>query len=620
MARKVPCHYCKIRRRKCERENETEACLRCIRNNRKCVPQGYAVSSHSSSDEEEEINGEKYLDLCHQVEELHLEIKKLEIDLNQQKLIKACSKQEPVWDFRFENGKLLLGTKINDFQELALYKKAFLRYVSPFGQTFQTNTLLFEQGDPGLMQRVVTVMGRINQPRSPHSKNAYSCSIVIKCIQPENHIDDLVNGFFRCFNDISPIVHEASFRKRFQSLANKSEDLVTVAICASTSIFTCSHSSFNSQEKRYIGEYFYNKCIDKLVDTFDEPEYELECLIAINCLQYFMITTLRLHESKKWGTIATLLGSNLKQKFPDHGDGSKQQCYNTRVFYASISRNSIYAHITLYIIEVCMDSKLDTYNCNGRNLDILPDESSSAKTMLELANCIEKLISDPRMQSIFINSHQSFVRKSADWKFEDVFSFEKIVSEWWKALPDQFKLASTPFNCTKEQLEKCFDVQKLMMCAYIHVVAISVQSNFISPKQSNGAHQMVGERAIQSLLYGAETILVLTKQLQRIDKLCIAPSRVLIRSLDALVSIANLKNKTVSHKTQKRIMEFMDEFKKTISPDHHVSSNTSLLSSVSWTNPEINIPSLELYEHYPLPCEALVYDVVQSSVAAFADS
>ncbi|KAG1474302.1 hypothetical protein G6F56_000439 [Rhizopus delemar] len=533
MVRKIPCQYCKIRRRKCERNNESEPCLRCIKNKRKCVPQGHILISHSSSDEEEEIDEKQYMELCQQVDKLQLGIKELEINLNKQKAANAAVKQEPTWDLHFKNGQLMLGTKINDFQELALYRRSFLRYLSPFGHTFQTSALIFEPASPGLLKRIICVMGKLNGLKNGRKKSIYENSLVTKCLRPDIYLDRLINIYFHCFNNVVPLVHEVTFRRRYESLKNKLDDPVTLAICATACVFICPHSDFDSHEKRFFGEYFYNRCMDKLINMFDEPEYYLESLIVANILQCFIFVTLRLSESKKWATIAVVLASNLKQIYPDYREGNKQQNYATRVLYSTLHRNCIFAHIVLCLIELCVDHRIDNFETFVELLDILPDEPPFTQGMVELANYIQKLESHPVMKSIFKKSRYAFFGETTEWTIEDVISFESVVIDWWKKLPEYFKLA---------------------------------------------------------------------------------PSRVLVRSIDALVSVMSLKESTVTLKTKIKIKEYMDEFSNSISPEHHISSKTSPLSSVSWANPEFTLPSQDLYELYPLPAEALIFDVVQTSV------
>lgn len=460
------------------------------------------------------------MELCQQVDKLQLGIKELEINLNKQKAANAAVKQEPTWDLHFKNGQLMLGTKINDFQELALYRRSFLRYLSPFGHTFQTSALIFEPASPGLLKRIICVMGKLNGLKNGRKKSIYENSLVTKCLRPDIYLDRLINIYFHCFNNVVPLVHEVTFRRRYESLKNKLDDPVTLAICATACVFICPHSDFDSHEKRFFGEYFYNRCMDKLINMFDEPECYLESLIVANILQCFIFVTLRLSESKKWATIAVVLASNLKQIYPDYKEGNKQQNYATRVLYSTLHRNCIFAHIVLCLIEFCVDHRIDNFETFVELLDILPDEPPFTQGMVELVNYAQKLESHPVMKSIFKKSRYAFFGETTEWTIEDVISFESVVIDWWKKLPEYFKLGKGPFDCTKELIEGCFDTHKMMMCLYIHTLTINTQVNFFNPKQSSGGHQAVGEKAIHLAIYATEIILLLTKQFGKLERFC----------------------------------------------------------------------------------------------------
>lgn len=93
-----------------------------------------------------------------------------------------------------------------------------------------------------------------------------------------------------------------------------------------------------------------------------------------------------------------------------------------------------------------------------------------------------------------------------------------------------------------------------------------------------------------------------------------ASSKLLLRSIDTLVSLMYIKNSVVNLKTKQRIKEFMEEFKKSISPDHHVLTSSLHSSSLSLTSSELAVSAHDVYQNYPLPFEAFIFDMVNSSV------
>ncbi|EIE92315.1 hypothetical protein RO3G_17186 [Rhizopus delemar RA 99-880] len=409
---------------------------------RKCVPQSPSFNYSSSFDEEEEeeeINEKRYFEIHQTIEQLENEMRKLEIDLNKEKSANALIKNEPVWHIRFENGHMMLDSEIKDFQELLLYGSSFIRYLSPFGYTFQTSS-------------------------------------------PSVYLDRLIDRYFYCYNNFIPLVHEKSYRKYIETLEDKLQDPVTLAMCASANIF-------------------------------DEPERYLESLMVVNILQPFMMTTLRFNDSKKWANLT------------DH---------TTRTLYASIHRSSVVAKTIMGIIDLVMDNRTDRFETFNEYLDILPDDPPFTKSVLEMFNYIVIIESHHITELVYKQSRELVLEGKAQLTLEDIACYESILMDWWHSLPDYFKISKGPFDCTKELIEACTDTQKLLMCLYVHGLV--------------------------------------------------------------------------------RIKEFMEEFKKSISPDHHVLTSSLHSSSLSLTTSELAVSAHDVYQNYPLPFEAFIFDMVNSSV------
>ncbi|CEG81436.1 Putative Chitin synthase [Rhizopus microsporus] len=228
------------RRRKCERSCESEPCTRCIKMKRKCIPQEFSSSSDSSVGDDDEVNERRYNDLYQQIEELQIELHNLEIDLNKQRSAAALIKSEPRWTLQIENGQLHLQTEIKSFEELSLYGKAFLRYLSPFGNTFKEVSFVFENAQPYALHKAITDLTRLAINNGNANNNMYSNSMIARYIKPEAFIDGLIDIHFHCFDVWLQAIHERSFRKRIEKI-NKLEDPTTLAICASASVHICRH-------------------------------------------------------------------------------------------------------------------------------------------------------------------------------------------------------------------------------------------------------------------------------------------------------------------------------------------------------------------------------------------
>lgn len=94
----------------------------------------------------------------------------------------------------------------------------------------------------------------------------------------------------------------------------------------------------------------------------------------------------------------------------------------------------------------------------------------------------------------------------------------------------------------------------------------------------------------------------------------VAPAKLYVCSIDSLMSVIRLNNGPIKSQIDRKLNEYMFELRRVISSDNHVVSETSPFTILS-TAPLGEMPSLhELYKDYPLPGEALLFDIVQTTV------
>ncbi|KAG2236553.1 hypothetical protein BDF21DRAFT_428014 [Thamnidium elegans] len=622
MARKIPCQYCKQRRRKCERSCVSEPCERCVRMNRKCLSQDLVEKPESSDDEDylEEYEDNAELDAMNQqVKNLEYELENLEITLNEHR---AIVKKEPVWDIEFVNGQLRLRSDINSLEELMLYGKSVIRYLSPFGSVFKTTSLRFERINPGFVESAMQIVNRIelpahNQEASPAVISQRFSSGFVQLFRPEVFMNDLINSFFKCLNDTAPLIHEPSYREHFSSLENPLTDPITLAICAGASIFTCRHSFFDSQEKRYFGEYFYKLAMNQLTDIFDDPERELEALVVINLLQMFMITTLRISESKKWAGIGVIIATSLQKQHPDSFHGNSSYPRLTRIKYATIHRNSILSDCFLSMIEFITANRQDEIIHSKVQVDILPDESDEVRELLTLMNHIFRLALHPVSLIIVTQVRHMAVGEMAELNFEQIVQYEEVVSDWWHSLPEEYRITKEPYDCTKELIAVTDHVPKLIMACYLYTLTLSIQGCLIMPTykvELENVNSAVRDRAIHLAMHSADVIILLAKKMDSLDTVCYSPARLLIRSIDSLLTLIEIKDKSMAKAARSKLDEYMYELSQNIPLDHQVPPSESPFLLLTVSQPGTTPSVTELYQNYPLPGEALMYDIINSTV------
>lgn len=499
---------------------------------RKCLPQEIHYKGDSSIEEEEDEYLEDYtnsyeLDAMYgQVRDLEKQLQSLELDLNQEK---ALIKKEPRWNIHIVDGEIRLETEIKNLEELMMYGQSTIRYLSPFGNTFHTKSLLFERMNISFVKsamQFVTKTYDSTDPRSLYSPKTISKRFsisVVPLIKPQSLVRKLIDNYFSCFNDTVPILHEPTFMEHVESLKNPMQDPVILAVCACSAISTCKHNFLNSYEKRYYSEYFFELSMDMLVDMFDDPDKALESVLVCNLLLPFMITTLRIAEGYKWASMAVLLCNNLLKEFPECIHGGPHLPRMTRIKYSIIHRNCVLAECAMAIIDFIRYDKRNEIKKNNVKFDILPDETRKTKNILKMFNLILGLSLHPAFIAVVTQARHLAAGDVAQLSFEEIIRYEETVVEWWHNIPDELKMCAEPFNLTKEAIEKETDVRRILMASYIHTITLSIQGCLIRPKSSenvDGVYNIVKDRAIYLAMHSADMCLLLTKQMDQIDSFC----------------------------------------------------------------------------------------------------
>lgn len=483
--------------------------------NRKCITQYIYADEESSAGEEKEAD-----ELYNQVRDLEIQLQSLELSVYYEK---ALIKKEPHWELQYVDGELRLITEINSLEELMMYGNAAIRYLSPFGNAFQAKSIAFERTNISFIRHAMQIISKSvnhNDPKSTSSPKAISerfSTGVAAYWEPQFIVQRLIEIYFSCFNDIVPILHEPSFMEYYKSLEDPMLDPVVLAICTYSAVAECKHSFFNSYEKRYFSEHFFELSMEKLVDMFDDPEKALESVLVVNLLLPFMVTTSRVTESFKWFSMAAVLCDNLQKEYPDFARGGAHLPRMTRMKYSLIHRNSVMLF-------------RDFITCNPRVLvkqhdlpfDILPDEAAKTKTIFKMFNLILKLTSHPAFIAVATVRYLA-TGDVVELSLEEIIRYEETVVAWWHNLPRELRICTDPFSLTNEIIEKETDPFRITMASYVHITTISIQSILIQLKPKRSAtdiNNIVSDKAIQLVLHSADMCFFLMNQLEKIDSFC----------------------------------------------------------------------------------------------------
>lgn len=80
------------------------------------------------------------------------------------------------------------------------------------------------------------------------------------------------------------------------------------------------------------------------------------------------------------------------------------------------------------------------------------------------------------------------------------------------------------------------------------------------------------------------------------------------------MTLVQVQDESLARAAKMKMKDYMYEVSKRIPPDHQVSPSASPYSIISF-DPQRSVPSIiELYKTYPLPGEALAFDIIRSTV------
>ncbi|KAI8049786.1 uncharacterized protein B0P05DRAFT_563374 [Gilbertella persicaria] len=620
MLRKKPCQYCKLRRRKCEKPSDTGPCKLCFRLKKKCIPSEETVPEEYSH--EQQLVNQKYEKLYFQSKYLEKQLADLDTEIEKEK---ALTKEEKQWQLEFRHGKLHLISRINDFQDLMQFSESSIRFLSPFGNTFYPDKLDFRLTKSGVVDRLFSmIVQNYNElPMSSSSpqmiKHRFATGLV-QYIDPGTFVPQLIDNYFTCNYNAVPLLHESTYRAHLKTLKNPLTDIVTMSICTVASISFCTkHSIFEIDERRFMSEIYYDLCMDQLLQTFDDQERALECLVSINLLQSFMMITMRFGESYKWNAIAATLTANLQSEYSDFLKGKDQQDLKTRIRYALVHRNVAHMQNAMDFDGVIRMHKGKELNLSDYlYYDILPDDSERCKRMLVATNHWLNLCYLPGFRRIVELEMQCYRGEKVVFRFEELVQFEQTVAQWWNALSNDLKISQAPYGLTKDAVQSCHDITKLLMAMELYTKLMSFQSCLLFPGSIKGLHDIysiVKDRATYLCLHIAEICLVIVKRIDDLETVCLDPFTYVLRVIDILIKLIQIVDKEMKEKLRHVLRSYYDRVYRQNIPKFDLTSNHTPYAVLSAIPVEsLTLPLAELYKEYPLPGPAMMYDVLHHSL------
>ncbi|KAI8140754.1 hypothetical protein BJV82DRAFT_671130 [Fennellomyces sp. T-0311] len=303
---------CKKRRRGCFWEENSTVCVRCTKLRLEC---------HSTYDRDDDDDvlpkeyGSKTLEYWHhQVDQLYSELKHAEYSIQQ--YTNTEPSQEVQWKLSIEDGLLKLHTMITTLEELVMYSRASLRYLSPFRGLFNGTPIRFENSAIiYIMRGYRSMINGVITPLESYPP-VYRDQWVSEGEPYRPIIDQLVHWYLKHRNPQRPLLHAPSYLEHYRNLSDPLSCPITLAICVTTVCHIKQLGGYSAVQRRQMADFFYTKAKNILLEIFDDPKRKIETLYTITFLQHFIIyILLQPLEARRLATIAILICEDLQLSF-----------------------------------------------------------------------------------------------------------------------------------------------------------------------------------------------------------------------------------------------------------------------------------------------------------------
>jgi hypothetical protein len=187
-----------------------------------------------------------------------------------------------------------------------------------------------KEGTGSLIPFTIKILTRCikTKPANPPSALLLPSTLLL---DPNSLVDQLLHIYFKCHNVYNPLVHEQSYRAKLAFIQDPMTDLVTLGICSYVCSTPCKHLQFSPRERRNMGDYFYAKARNLILDQFDQPEKRLENVMGINLLIQYMHITLKFAECRQLVSMAYQILLDLRNDYPEFRSAGPNACFEETI-------------------------------------------------------------------------------------------------------------------------------------------------------------------------------------------------------------------------------------------------------------------------------------------------
>ncbi|KAI9250885.1 hypothetical protein BDA99DRAFT_522154 [Phascolomyces articulosus] len=605
---------------------------------------------------------------------------------NNNKELSPKQQEQMEWKLTVENGLVKLHTTINTMEELLMYSHASIRYLSPFQSLFKD----LSSSSPSSSKRTIqfensifsTVILRafrflFSQATVRHSltKNSNSKDFLLLPDDVDDNIhshdmnfhngssllpspplqyraapsvapsdirdiiDELVQVYINHRNPTHAFLHTPSFIKHYNSPTTDPLSCpVTLALCTDTICTTrrLDQNAYPSSKRRYLAQFFYQRCKKFLTEIFDDPDHRLETIVTISFLKHYVLfVRLRPMEARRMLTIAYLLCKDLYQ------EKHQQQSYltggndniniNEIISKRLVQRHLLHTESMLNMISFINNETIFSPIPSVTFLEKLPDEDHEITGLyIDINNRLIQLSNNFYMR--IVTGPERLDRKLETISMETIIRCDEIIREWWTTTPERLRLCSDLFNEDVKLVTETDWVKAIIFCfAHVNIMRVHVcLVKPIFPTNRNGSQQedcinsmddninpellhSIREQARETVLRSCE--LMLNVMIQMLNSPNDMPSMITFelvsRAMHVLITAAGPNIPISIHRKFYQCINAIHS----LFPSDTLTIPTSLSPLNAIVTKQQEGGDFTVYQKYPLPGYSLFVDIINISCA-----
>ncbi|KAL7324662.1 hypothetical protein PS15p_209822 [Mucor circinelloides] len=657
----VPCTECRRNRRKCVRPSLSPECVRCKKLGKICKQ----PTKQESQQEALEISkNQDIIKLEEQVLQLEEAIHYMEQQLNMYRRGRSRSSSSSHmsntmiqslfnnWKCKIANGTFQIETGIRNISELLQFNTS-ISYLSPLNYDSSSSVssddsyyrgrdagivLNFEKEVKGsLIPFTITLMAKTITSAPSHIPVALLIPTAL-LLDPKSLVDQLLDIYFQCHNIFSPLVHEKSYRDRLATVQDPLTDPVTLSICSYVCSTPCQNVSFTPREKRNMGDYFYAKARDIILDQFDQPEKRLETAMSINLLMQYMHITLKIGECRRLVSLSYHILVDLRNDYSDlrvptdiddtadvldlpYSEPDNEEEPIENVDKVLLARHLTVAAVLSRLLDYIVSDKSDKRGFHFPSWTYIADEPDSTKRFVRSQNWLIRLHNHKFVRNFLVNIHRLQLGKSCAFSFESILVMEELIKEYTRSVPADVRLCADMNNTAMcfEAMNTTTDSVLLINFMHFHVLQMSVYSCLLRPKALSDQGQqilsLVQEHSLSKALKSCQLMLRAIHRLAVTDatscNYLISASEYLFHAMDVLILLAMSSNKQIAKEAGAMMKSCLNELELIGSSQGNHMPQTDAASGASNARRFMMKDGkfdIEYYDKFPHPWFAIMYD------------